>query len=64
MKKANDLVKLLYDIDNKIGKIMIINKVINNNVLSTHDEMICPLSSRQVKYLKISTDYTYILIEM
>ena len=38
MKKANDLVKLLYDIDNKIGKIMIINKVINNNVLSTHDE--------------------------
>ena len=26
--------------------------------------MICPLSSRQVKYLKISTDYTYILIEM
>lgn len=24
--------------DNKIGKIMIINKVINNNVLSTHDE--------------------------
>ena len=33
-KKANDLVKLLYDIDNKIGKIMIIN----NNVLSTHDE--------------------------
>ena len=37
-KKANDLVKLLYDIDNKIGKIMIINKVINNNVLSTHDE--------------------------
>ena len=27
-------------------------------------DMICPLSSRQVKYLKISTDYTYILIEM
>ena len=26
--------------------------------------LICPLSSRQVKYLKISTDYTYILIEM
>jgi hypothetical protein len=27
-------------------------------------KMICPLSSRQMKYLKISTDYTYISIEV
>ena len=33
-------------------------------IKSPKKKMICPLSSRQVKYLKISTDYTYILIEM
>ena len=27
-------------------------------------DMICPLSSRQVQYLKMSTDYTYISIEV
>lgn len=44
------------------GIIILITKIAI--ILTLFSEMICPLSSRQVKYLKISTDYTYILIEM
>ena len=39
-------------------------QVLDEHLKEKHPEVICPLSSRQVKYLKISTDYTYILIEM
>lgn len=70
--------KKLDDVQNKVGELA--NKVDAKEVeiggrkftglqlvlfiASIVGIMICPLSSRQVKYLKISTDYTYILIEM
>ena len=50
--------------DMAIGMAKIFGFEFNENFNHPYSDMICPLSSRQVKYLKISTDYTYILIEM
>ena len=49
-------------IKQNINDITIKNLVVLANI--NRSTLICSLSSRQMKYLKISTDYTYISIEV